>query len=315
MKIRGLCIVKNESDVIEESLEAASRWADEIFVWDNGSIDGTWDAVQSLAQRNEVIVPFKQDGRPFRDGLRAEIYQHFRHLASEGDWWFALPADELYIDDPRLFLAKVPAGDSTVWTTSFSYYFTDRDLARFQEDPARYGPEVSVLEKLRYYLNHWSEIRFFRHDPAAVWSDTCWPVGLEQAPAFPVRIWVRHFAYRSPDQIDLRLRTRAPLVASGVFGHEAIPGWADVIDPAAIARDPTRGMDRVDPTLQATWSDRVVDASHLDYDAHDNRFTTHEELMPPLPSSSLQGAAAGASRSRRTFPSLRHSGRRKLRQL
>ena len=78
-----LCLVKNEADVIEHCLKQACEWADRIFVMDNGSSDGTWEKVGAIA--SDRIVAWKTDGKPFSDALRAEIFNAFRHEASNGD--------------------------------------------------------------------------------------------------------------------------------------------------------------------------------------------------------------------------------------
>src|SRR5215469_2313613 len=61
VKIHGLCIVKNETDILEESLASALRWCDHIYIFDNGSTDGTWELVKNLAIEHPQIVPYKQD--------------------------------------------------------------------------------------------------------------------------------------------------------------------------------------------------------------------------------------------------------------
>ena len=37
--------VKNEVDIIDQSLRAAASWCSKIYVFDNGSDDGTWETV------------------------------------------------------------------------------------------------------------------------------------------------------------------------------------------------------------------------------------------------------------------------------
>ena len=49
MHIHALSLIKNEADVIGQSLAAAAAWADCIYVYDNGSDDGTWEIVRELA--------------------------------------------------------------------------------------------------------------------------------------------------------------------------------------------------------------------------------------------------------------------------
>ena len=87
MKIFGICLVKNEEDIIEHCLTEAAKWADKIFVYDNGSEDQTWEIVQDIAKANDKIVPYKKEALPFRDHLRAKVFNAYKHLAKDGDWW------------------------------------------------------------------------------------------------------------------------------------------------------------------------------------------------------------------------------------
>src|ERR1700751_529863 len=55
LKIHALCLVKNEVDVLQESLISALNWCDQIYIFDNGSNDGTWELVQKLARQHMQI--------------------------------------------------------------------------------------------------------------------------------------------------------------------------------------------------------------------------------------------------------------------
>jgi hypothetical protein len=285
MKIHALCIVKNEADVLQEALISAVHWCDHIYVFDNGSDDGTWEMVKALAQRHLQIVPYKQDDVLFSSALRADIFNAFRANAGPQDWWCRLDADEFYIDDPRIFLGKVPDRFQTVWSASLNYYFTDRDAISYREDPVKFLA-TPLQERLRYYRNNWGELRFFRHSDKIIWTRTedCggFPGVMFTAPAYPVRIWLKHYQYRSPDQIERRLRTRRPAMeASTGFLHEVTPNWRAAI---ATKRDAPLAFENARPEFAgACWEERVVSAASLDYDAFDRRYIVNENIMPEFP--------------------------------
>ncbi len=285
MKVHALCIVKNEADVLQEALISALHWCDHIYVFDNGSNDGTWELVKEIAKQHLQIVPYKQDDVLFSSALRADIFNAFRVNAGPQDWWCRLDADEFYIDDPRIFLAKIPDRFQTVWSASLNYYFTDRDGTSYREDPVRFLA-TPVQERLRYYLNNWGELRFFRHSDKIIWTRTedCggFPGVMFTAPAYPVRIWLKHYQYRSPDQIERRLRTRRPAMeASTGFLHEVTPNWRAAI---ATKRDAPLAFENARPEFAgACWEERVVSAASLDYDAFDRRYVINENLMPEFP--------------------------------
>src|SRR5512137_111138 len=223
MAIHSICLVRNEADIVERSLSAAALWSDFIYVYDNGSTDGTWERVLALAAAAPQIVPFRREARPFDDGLRRIPFAHFRSRAAEGDWWCRLDADEIYIDSPREFLAGVPAECDTVWSAVFQYYLTDEDAARYERDPALYADDVPIERKCRYYLNNWSEIRFFRYSARLRWDTGGYPYPLLRS--CPRRIRLKHYTYRSPAQIERRLATRSDAVKRGMFRHETRRDW------------------------------------------------------------------------------------------
>ncbi len=245
MKLHGICLVKNEADIIEYTLTEAARWCDNIYVFDNGSADETWDVVKRLAATVGNIVPFKQDGRPFDNNLRAEVYNHYKSRAVDGDWWCRLDGDEVYADDPRLFLARVPRAYHVVWAVHLQFYLTPSDvdqLSSAQEKPSA----VDASSLPRSYAANASETRFFRHRQRLEWAQGAWPrhLGL----VFPERIRVKHFQYRSPAQIQLRLDTRHRAIQQGTpdFPHIDVTAWREALRSEGLSLDEGDGRYEID---------------------------------------------------------------------
>jgi glycosyltransferase involved in cell wall biosynthesis len=274
MRIHALALVKNEADVIGQSLTAAAAWADAIYVYDNGSDDGTWEIVHELAAAHPNIFPAIQDPTPYRQSHRRALFQRYR--GERGDWWGFLDADEIYIDDPRAFLAAVSRKYGEVWNASFEYYFTDVDAARYESDPDAYADEVPIAEKCRYFVNNWSELRFFRDTERVYWPEGDGsPEGLD--PVYPGRIRLKHFQYRSPQQIQRRIDSRREALERGSFLHEMIPDWKHaILRPLEI--DFSAASPAYAPT---TWRDRVVDASELTEDR--GEYVVDEAALPSIP--------------------------------
>lgn len=283
MKIHGLCLVKNEADVLQETLLSALHWCDHIYVFDNGSNDGTWELVKDIAKQHLQIVPYKQDDVLYSNGLRADIFNAFRSNAGPQDWWCALDADEFYIDDPRIFLTKISNRFQTVWSASLNYYFTDHDVNSCEQDPIKFL-ETPVQQRLRYYFNNWGELRFFRHTDDIVWTRNQggFPPAMFAAHAYPVRIWLKHYQYRSPEQIERRLHTRRPAMkASTGFWHEAKPNWSTAF---ATKRDAPVDFEDARPEFAGSrWEERIVPAASLNYDSFDRRYIVNDSLMPEFP--------------------------------
>jgi glycosyltransferase involved in cell wall biosynthesis len=209
MRIHGICVAKNEADVIGHCFERAlSSWADAIYVMDNGSSDETWDIVRTFPK--DRVIPWKQEGGPFRDSLRGQVFNAFRERASTGDWWCRLDADEFFVESPRVVLSAVPRRHHVVWATMIHYFLTEVELEQIDFDQ----PIAALLPLLRRYDANFSEARFFRHRSRLVWPDDCsWPrnVGV----VHPERILMRHYKYRSPEQIRRRLDTRRQAIQGG----------------------------------------------------------------------------------------------------
>lgn len=230
MKIFGICLVKNEADIIEYCLSEASKWASKIFVYDNGSTDGTWEIVNRLAKKNEVIVPFKKEALPFRDHLRAKVFNAYKHLASEGDWWcFRLDSDEFYIDDPREFLAKIPKKYHVVCKASYDYRLTYEDIEEFHfEDTC---PHDAL--QLKYYNPLiYSEKRFFKHRKRLKWPSHE-GIPRHMGIIYPEFIKQKHLQYRSPNQIKARLLKKKVATQSGYQffkNHDNEENWQEVLE-------------------------------------------------------------------------------------
>lgn len=279
MKIHAICLVKNEADIIAQTLARAAEWCDHIYVVDNGSDDSTWEEVAAVSQKHSCIIAHKRDFRPYNNGMRGEVFHEFRSNSKPGDWWCRLDADEIYIDNPREFLRDIPSLYQSIWSASFQYYFTDKDLKAYLEDASLYADDLPVEIKCRYYLNNWSETRFFREDKKIVWdTNRGWPY---LGTIYPKRIRLKHYQYRSPQQIQSRtvLRLKAHQKNPQSFLHEA----QKALDKSthSLPNEPNKGG--VSDSGNELWKTRIVQASELNYDYLINSYQTREDIMPPLP--------------------------------
>lgn len=230
MKVFGICLIKNEENIIEYLLDESSKWAHKIFVYDNGSEDRTWEIVQEVAKRNDRIVPYKSEALPFRDGLRAKVFNEYRHLAEDGDWWcFRLDSDEFYIDDPREFLPTVPKPYNLVIKRSYDYQLTHEDVEEFTFT----NTSPHDILQLKYYkemLHH--EMRFFRYRKSMRWPESVGkPLNLGLVYE-KEKIGVKHFQYRSPDQIQERLMKKKIATAQGYQffkNHDYQDDWKELL--------------------------------------------------------------------------------------
>jgi len=232
VKIHGMLLVKNEADILEWSIADASQHLDFIYVLDNGSDDGTWELVQAIAATNSKVVPMGRELAPFSDALRSRIFNAFRDRAEEGDWWCRFDADEIYAENPRAKLAAVAPHHHVVFGQFLLYELTHAEAARLggSDGPP---PAISSANCPRFYLKAYlhAEARFFRHRPKLVWDLGSWPrhMGINS----PAHVLIKHFRYRSPAQIQLRLNTRHAATAAGWpnFAHDQETSWAEKLRP------------------------------------------------------------------------------------
>ena len=250
MNIFGICLVKNEADIIKETLVSASRWCDKIFVYDNGSDDNTWEIVNSMAKDITTIVPFLSRNKPFSEALRSEVFNHYRNQSEDGDWWCRLDADEIYIDNPRKFLETQCHNCHVVWAIHLQYYFTDIDLMNIEND--RNYLNQNIANRLKYYIANASEPRFFKYRQRLQWEYGAWPrhLGL----VCPQRLRIRHYQYRSPQQIQKRIETRKQARNMGFegFAHADYDNWKKLIHPSG----------------------------NLNKDTGDNKYIIDEQILP-----------------------------------
>lgn len=256
MKIYCICVVKNEADIIKQTLSAAAAWADRIFVYDNGSTDDTVEIVRRLAATTPVVQLYKVEDRTYSRALRREPFLDFRHQCEAADWWCILDSDEIYPYSPRTFLHSVPLVYQIVWSISIQYFLTDEDLRRYQKNPSLFADDVPVEKKVRYYTANWSEARFFRYD-----SKLLWPEGYAfpfAGAVYPKRLPVKHYQHRSPAQLERRIAVRKAVREAGIdaFSHER---------------------------STVSWRSAVKPTAQLHFDRGDGQFVIDEALLPRLP--------------------------------
>jgi glycosyltransferase involved in cell wall biosynthesis len=258
MRIFCLCVVKNESDILEETISAAAQWADGIFLSDHESTDETPQIIQSLCVKFPNVFNAGPVQGPFSDAIRGRVFQRNRGVSARGDWWCRLDADEFYIDDPHEFIQQLDPHIDMVWSSSYQFYLTDRDVQAYEQDPVAFVRRP-VRDRLRYYKNNWSELRFVKHTFPFWWRKE-WPAF--RCSASPQRIRLAHFQYRSPPQILTRLAIRRDIAVrtkGGIFTHEIQP----------LAENKTRVLEGIDEGNSAipreVYWDRVVNAEDLDF--------------------------------------------------
>jgi len=223
IKLYAICLVKNEDDIITQTLSHAAGHCEKIFVLDNGSTDRTWELVQSLSRGNRRIVPFGQTFEPYRRSLRSQVYYEVCSELSEDDWWLILDSDEFLAEDPQLVIRQaVQENANVIRSWQITFYFTDVDLRAWEE--GKDSRDKPIVERRRYYLINWQERRLFRNRRDLSWVKGNVPEGLGRE--CKRRILNRHYRYRDPLQIEKGLLGKSVITSNP---GKPPPDWRRVV--------------------------------------------------------------------------------------
>ena len=209
MKIYAITVVKNEVDIVGYVLQKAQEWADKVLVYDNGSTDGTWERVNQLA--NNCIIPFKQDFKPYSDGLRADIFNAYKNELSDGDWWVLQDSDEVFAQNPREFLKHQHSYFHHVNGHKVDICFDLNKVDDLEFDKT-FENNLGLFD--HFYPLAWSEPRLIKHRKRLKWKvEDVWPsaMGVRCKELIPIY----HYPFRSREQIIERWKTRKIVGATG----------------------------------------------------------------------------------------------------
>ncbi len=223
----GICMVKNEEDIIAFCLTHAAKYCKKIFVLDNGSTDKTWERVKKLSCQNKKIIPFERKVCRYGVGLRGYVFNKVRDRFQNGDWILILDSDEFLEVDPMPYISYCERrGFDMIFTYQAQFYITPLDFEKRWYKNG-FKPIESFMELPSYYFINWREPRLFRYSSSLEWPDMDtngypsqidYPNGLERRSN--KKIINRHYQYRSLAQIKKRLALRSNLFkTTGRFRH------------------------------------------------------------------------------------------------
>src|SRR4051812_31166257 len=108
-------LLRDEADVLAQTLDHLLRWIDGVYLLDFGSTDHTWDIVQEYAKRDQRVMPVESRPMIFDDNFRGYVFDRVRERFESGDWVMRVDADEFYhVAPPQFVRERLRAGDTAV---------------------------------------------------------------------------------------------------------------------------------------------------------------------------------------------------------
>lgn len=224
-------MVRDEADILEASLRAATRWFDRILVLDGTTdLDARRRTDEILGRFPEVVHHVRDDDLPVtvvRDGARQYLLEEARRRYGHDRWIGILHADECLDQDPRpLLAARHPSLHPSVRVRLVHTFLHVEDEARWAELADR-----AVRSRIRHLM--WPgvpEARFFfdagDRDYDVGHHAKVVPRSLRNGPLVDGYV-ITQYNERSPAQVAARARQRAA------------DGWQGSHYERFLAADPT----------------------------------------------------------------------------
>ena len=237
MRFHGLMLLRDEADIIAESLTHLLTWIDVLHIYDLGSTDETWTIVQDFAARDSRILPFKHEPTVYQDSLRCIMFDELRSGFAKGDWILKIDADEFYpVPPPQFVKERLRPEEGMVHLQWYFFRLTTDEANAYESGDIQIAVDRkrSIMARRRYYkVSQYSEPRMFRYRSTMRWpSKNHWPynagfLAYERLP-------ILHYPHRDPQQLIRRLALRSAMMQRNATagGHWKTNEWqSELVDP------------------------------------------------------------------------------------
>ena len=216
MRFIALLPVRDEADIIGPCLAHLLEWADAAYVFDTGSVDDTWEIVQSFAAKDRRVHPMRKDPVYFSETrLRSWMFQQARQEMRDGDWFLRVDADEFHhIPPPEFVKTRMRKQETIAYHQYYNFCLLESEVADWDAGRETFEDRNRPIhERRRWYLpSVYSEPRLCRYRGTMQWPPTV---------SFPFnagflareRLPIRHYPHRDPPQLERRCRLRAVMMA------------------------------------------------------------------------------------------------------
>lgn len=226
MKLIGLTRIRNESNIIQDTLDHMSQFCDFVYVYDDASTDNTVDICKKHSIVKEIICGEKWDLN--RERAEYENRQKLLEFARNDsdilpdDWFIYMDADER-IDFNFIGFFNGEFGNiDGIKMRLFDFYITEHDVEKHYSEREFIGPE-------------YRDILFMFKNKNAI-------------------------GYLIPDQRECFLKNNSIIILSGYVKHYgksiSIKQWEDTCDYYA----------KYFPKYSQKWENRRGKAIHIESD-------------------------------------------------
>ncbi len=215
-KFIALLPVRDEADIVSQCIRALLAWADLIYVYDTGSVDGTLEIVRDFAQSDQRITIVANKPVYYNENrVRGFLFEKAREAMSDGDWFLRVDADEFHHVSPREFVReRMGRLESVAYHQYYDFALTDQEAGAWESGRETLADRSRPIEERRrhYSVSLYSEPRLCCYR-----SSMKWPL----ATSFPynaglvarARLPIRHYPHRDPAQLALRVRLRRAMMS------------------------------------------------------------------------------------------------------
>ena len=182
MNIVGMFWNKNEGDILEEVITDAIRHVDTLFIADDGSIDRSWDIIQSMAKAHpDKIEHIQREPNPADMAQRNSLLDCIRSRYRAEDTWVQVIESDIFIldTDIRTAIKERSTDDVMVTWTALNGVRDPGAWGTMDEYPNWTRPIRDILNKCHFMENmHYTWRPFPSLKFTGPWRP--WPNGMGQ---------------------------------------------------------------------------------------------------------------------------------------
>lgn len=262
-EVWGVTLMRNEADVGPQAiLHMLEQGVDRVLAVDNGSTDGTYDALRELAVAHPVYVAQDRLSAFYQAEKVTLLGEVARHAGA--DWVVPFDADEFWFSHERSLADQLRSLRAAVArATIFNLFPLEPISAVDRSSVFRLDTTPSAQPKVAYRTHRMAAVGMGSH-------------GVERAGERWTGLVVAHLPWRSREQLERKARQGTGALDAGDLSHEFSSHWRLIASSSVQAVDQMwsnvlsgRPDDRIEwspvgPFLEApvlSW--RTWDTRHL----------------------------------------------------